>query len=321
MNATSSSDRPDRPLANTYWVVPGRFLAGEYPGATYRQAAADKLRTLLRAGIDHFIDLTQRRDRLAPYAEMAAQEAGRLGMEVVHEPHPIVDLGVPRRRTGHGAHPRRHRCRRWLTAGTSTCTVGAASAGPAPSSAAGSCATAGRVTRRWPRSPNGGRTWRRATSTPSRHKHTSSAATSAAGPNRPGGAPVTEAAVRDRFRGCLLGLAAGDALGTTLEFKRPGTFEPIVTWSAAGRSTCSPANGPTTPRWPCAWPRASSSVAGSTPWTRWSATCAGWARATCPRRGPASTPGPPHSTRWQSSSGTRTPTPARPTRTPPATVR
>jgi ADP-ribosyl-[dinitrogen reductase] hydrolase len=31
----------------------------------------------------------------------------------------------------------------------------------------------------------------------------------------------------DRFRGALLGLAVGDALGTTLEFKRPGTFEPI----------------------------------------------------------------------------------------------
>ena len=31
----------------------------------------------------------------------------------------------------------------------------------------------------------------------------------------------------DRFRGCLLGLAACDALGTTLEFKAPGTFEPI----------------------------------------------------------------------------------------------
>ena len=28
----------------------------------------------------------------------------------------------------------------------------------------------------------------------------------------------------DRYRGCLLGLAAGDALGTTLEFKRPGSF-------------------------------------------------------------------------------------------------
>ncbi len=31
----------------------------------------------------------------------------------------------------------------------------------------------------------------------------------------------------DRFRGCLLGLATGDALGTTLEFRSPGTFEPI----------------------------------------------------------------------------------------------
>lgn len=31
----------------------------------------------------------------------------------------------------------------------------------------------------------------------------------------------------DRFRGALLGLAAGDALGTTLEFRAPGTFEPI----------------------------------------------------------------------------------------------
>lgn len=32
---------------------------------------------------------------------------------------------------------------------------------------------------------------------------------------------------RDRFLGCLLGLAAGDALGTTLEFRPPGTFRPI----------------------------------------------------------------------------------------------
>lgn len=32
---------------------------------------------------------------------------------------------------------------------------------------------------------------------------------------------------KSRFRGCLLGLGVGDALGTTLEFKEPGTFEPI----------------------------------------------------------------------------------------------
>jgi ADP-ribosyl-[dinitrogen reductase] hydrolase len=33
---------------------------------------------------------------------------------------------------------------------------------------------------------------------------------------------------RDRAIGALLGLAAGDAVGTTLEFKPPGTFEPIT---------------------------------------------------------------------------------------------
>lgn len=33
--------------------------------------------------------------------------------------------------------------------------------------------------------------------------------------------------LRSRFRGCLLGLAVGDAVGTTLEFAPPGTFEPI----------------------------------------------------------------------------------------------
>ncbi|APR10171.1 ADP-ribosylglycohydrolase family protein [Xanthomonas citri] len=32
---------------------------------------------------------------------------------------------------------------------------------------------------------------------------------------------------RARFRGCLLGLAVGDALGTTLEFCAPGSFTPI----------------------------------------------------------------------------------------------
>jgi ADP-ribosyl-[dinitrogen reductase] hydrolase len=33
---------------------------------------------------------------------------------------------------------------------------------------------------------------------------------------------------RARFRGALLGLAAGDTLGTTVEFKSPGTFEQVV---------------------------------------------------------------------------------------------
>jgi ADP-ribosylglycohydrolase len=39
---------------------------------------------------------------------------------------------------------------------------------------------------------------------------------------------------RDRYRGALLGLAAGDALGTTLEFKTPGTFTPLTDMIGGG---------------------------------------------------------------------------------------
>ena len=37
-----------------------------------------------------------------------------------------------------------------------------------------------------------------------------------------------------RYRGCLLGLAVGDALGTTLEFSPPGGFEPITDMVGGG---------------------------------------------------------------------------------------
>lgn len=39
---------------------------------------------------------------------------------------------------------------------------------------------------------------------------------------------------RDRFRGCLLGLAAGDAVGTTVEFHQRGTFPPVTDMVGGG---------------------------------------------------------------------------------------
>ena len=39
---------------------------------------------------------------------------------------------------------------------------------------------------------------------------------------------------RERYRGALLGLATGDAVGTTVEFSPPGTFEPVSDMTGGG---------------------------------------------------------------------------------------
>ncbi len=40
--------------------------------------------------------------------------------------------------------------------------------------------------------------------------------------------------LRSRYRGCLLGLAVGDAVGTTVEFRARGTFAPVVDMVGGG---------------------------------------------------------------------------------------
>ncbi len=39
---------------------------------------------------------------------------------------------------------------------------------------------------------------------------------------------------QNRYRGCVLGLAVGDALGTTVEFSPPGTFQPVTDMVGGG---------------------------------------------------------------------------------------
>jgi ADP-ribosylglycohydrolase len=47
-------------------------------------------------------------------------------------------------------------------------------------------------------------------------------------------------ALRSRFRGALLGLAVGDALGTTVEFRPPGTFSPVTDMTGGGPFSLAP---------------------------------------------------------------------------------
>ncbi len=83
------------PIPNSYWVRPGRLAAGEYPGAKDPSDAAAKIRTLLEAGVNHFIDLTHSYE-LEPCNQIARLEAQRLGKKVSYERFPITDLSIPK---------------------------------------------------------------------------------------------------------------------------------------------------------------------------------------------------------------------------------
>ena len=78
-----------RPDPNTYWVVEGRFLAGEYPGARDPAEAREKIAAFLKAGITTFIDLTEPHE-LASYEALLSEE------KVEYRRFPIRDVGVPR---------------------------------------------------------------------------------------------------------------------------------------------------------------------------------------------------------------------------------
>lgn len=81
------------PIADSYWVVEGRLLAGEYPGARGKEAAEAKLIRLLEAGIDTFVDLTEADEHgLEPYDGSLRLVAGVLGKQVTHRRMPIRDL-------------------------------------------------------------------------------------------------------------------------------------------------------------------------------------------------------------------------------------
>ena len=87
-----ASGKESRPIEECYWVVPGRFLAGEYPRYEKVLASEKKLRALLNQGVDCFVDLTEPVDRLEPYAEMVH----RLSPGTIQTlKFPIRDVSVP----------------------------------------------------------------------------------------------------------------------------------------------------------------------------------------------------------------------------------
>src|SRR5580704_16737556 len=95
-------DTPPRPNENTYWVVPLKFLAGEYPGDEDPVNARKKIKQFLAAGVRHFIDLTELREKtrsplggLVPYDAILSKEARNSSINATYQRFPIRDNNVP----------------------------------------------------------------------------------------------------------------------------------------------------------------------------------------------------------------------------------
>jgi hypothetical protein len=86
---------PERPFENSYWVIPGQLMAGEYPSARTEPEAARRLQALLDAGITYFIDLTTEDDPLDPYEQPVRALALQRGADIRYSRRAIRDMGCP----------------------------------------------------------------------------------------------------------------------------------------------------------------------------------------------------------------------------------
>ena len=85
----------DKPIPESYWVIPGKFLAGGYPIASIEEGLArDSLAVFIDAGIDSFFDLT-RPGELPPYLPLLQEEALHYGIPVDYQRMTIQDKGLP----------------------------------------------------------------------------------------------------------------------------------------------------------------------------------------------------------------------------------
>ena len=207
------------PVSRSYWIVEGRLAAGAYPDP---RGAGNRAGGLLDAGFDLFINLTEDLpgggdDHLSRYDGRAAGRGA-----IVHR-FPVADMDIPTEalmeRILDGIDRGLDEGRRvyvhcWGGLGRTGVVIGCwlVRHGHASGKDVEGILDGLRLGDR-----EGGR--RESPQTPAQFRMMR---------GWPQRSPAKSGTTRqDRFRGCLLGLAAGDALGTTLEFRSPGTFEAI----------------------------------------------------------------------------------------------
>ncbi len=228
------------------------MLAGEYPGGRDPAVTRQRLAALLDAGISYFIDLTQS-DELPPYDHLLPAVRADDGRYVVYVRKPIGGHALPSApgimrdildyldralEVGHRVYVHCH-----AGIGRTNTVLGcwlrrAGFTGPE------SLARLDELRR----SNEGSRTWPSVPADPAQERYVlewSELDLRDPGPGgaNPGGAASEGDAaaleggaeldldgarsLRNRYLGCVLGLACGDAMGATLQFRKPGQFTPI----------------------------------------------------------------------------------------------
>jgi len=92
----------NKPFSRSYWVIPGRFLAGYYPGDQHRETMDEKMQGLLICGIRYVINLMEP-DELdhegLPFVDYAPvmKSLSNDGSLISCRRMPIRNLGLPSR--------------------------------------------------------------------------------------------------------------------------------------------------------------------------------------------------------------------------------
>jgi len=92
---TSMTDAHPPRLPVSYWVMPGKLLAGEYPFSHRDVEALSRLHALLDAGIRSFVDLTESADGLRAYGAVILELGAKRGLDVHYRQMSIRDLDIP----------------------------------------------------------------------------------------------------------------------------------------------------------------------------------------------------------------------------------
>lgn len=84
------------PIENSYWVVQGKLLAGEYPGAHIAREAKDRLARFLSSGVSCFIDLTYPGEfGIKPYEPLLAESERDDSSRPDYQRFSVGDMRVP----------------------------------------------------------------------------------------------------------------------------------------------------------------------------------------------------------------------------------